>query len=54
MYVFYALVYCVAVCLIILIMYSRIVNAGNERLPILLHSASDSLLGLVRCTVTVL
>ena len=53
MCVFYALVCCVAAYLIVLIIYSRKVNAGNERLPIWLHSASDSLLGLVSCAMTV-
>ena len=54
MCVFYALVCCVAACLIVLIMYSRIVNVGNNQLPIWLYSTSCSLLGLVRCAVTVL
>ena len=53
MCVFYALVCCVAAWLIVLIMYSRIVNVGNERLPIWLHRVSDSLLGLFSCAMTV-
>ena len=52
--IFYALVCCVAACLIVLIMYSRIVNVGNKQLSIWLYSASNSLLGLVRCAVTVM
>ena len=54
MCVFYAFICCVAACLIVLIMYSRIVNVGNKQLPIWLYSASDSLLGLIRYAVTVL
>ena len=50
---FKALVCCVTACLIVLIMYSTIVNVGNKQLPIWLHSASDSLLGLVSCAITV-